>query len=721
MANYAIPTIFGVSADMVVLIFIVVVPFITPISSSDTLQTTAEWMCLIICGLVGLHCIRDNQNRGLCFLHVVILTALVLLFAALQNGEAIATSAHQRMRDPLLFLIVMVLIGVVSGFEPMHTAKQKLARAFAYCALHTIRLCILAQHLRTPAAQLTSLFEPGSKSRELLLFGHMNMVLAPMLGGAFGFALRDHMEASTKSRRDAAQAVTGGMASVQTIPQRPNHPARQPSDDRPADHHFADDHFHLPDPAAVGVLSQAGLQLISAQSKVAAVAAVPSAYRNRSTRPSSPVSGSDSFRANRSRGSSTSSSLQSSFKSSFKKSSFSFKARSCASSSRSSDSPRNEPRALPSVTDSLALALEYRTKWEEVKRLGSGGFGHVVLLHNPTTGEHAVAKRVPASCVNERQLVRIEREAKALAGLHSHPHIIGFRTCFLSGDHMEFITDYAVGGTLAQAIRRQRKTARSDANLSSPTAFPVMIVVRWLAQLLSALMRVHSHHILHRDLKPSNVFLTDSSMKADVKLGDFGLSASLLGGDSGDSNGHSSDGHSSDGEHAGSRGQLRMLTSAVGTPTYMSPEQIYGKAYSYPADAWSLGCIAFELLTLKRHVDAKSLPELALAIADEKGCADYRRNLLDRVLERSQGSTSLSLISLLGSDGLFHREADKRATLLEAARCISSLLGPEDNETSALIADEMARARPSSAVPQTNAPACCSEQDAAPAQGAVMQ
>lgn len=101
-----------------------------------------------------------------------------------------------------------------------------------------------------------------------------------------------------------------------------------------------------------------------------------------------------------------------------------------------------------------------------------------------------------------------------------------------------------------------------------------------------ALKYIHDRKILHRDLKTQNIFLTK---KGDVKIGDFGIARVLQ--------------HTQD-----------CANTAIGTPYYLSPEICQEKPYNQKSDIWSLGCILYEMTTLRHAFDASSMKGLIVKI-----------------------------------------------------------------------------------------------------------
>ena len=137
--------------------------------------------------------------------------------------------------------------------------------------------------------------------------------------------------------------------------------------------------------------------------------------------------------------------------------------------------------------------------------------------------------------------------------------------------------DYADGGDLYTKIAQQKKQGKY---------FDEEVILGWFLQLCLALKHIHSQRILHRDLKTQNIFLTS---KGEVKIGDFGIARVL-------------------------QNTYDCAQTAIGTPYYLSPEICQEKPYNQKSDIWSLGCILYEMLTLRHSFDANSMKGLVLKI-----------------------------------------------------------------------------------------------------------
>lgn len=151
-----------------------------------------------------------------------------------------------------------------------------------------------------------------------------------------------------------------------------------------------------------------------------------------------------------------------------------------------------------------------------------------------------------------------------------HPNIIRYYESFKYKKHLCIVTEYAQNGDLQRKI----KEAKSGGKKLSQQQ-----ILDWFCQLALALGHIHSKNILHRDLKPKNILLTRSN---EVKIGDFGISKML-------------------------ENTFDMAKTATGTPYYLSPEVCLGQRYDNKSDMWMLGCILYEMCSLRRPFEGESL------------------------------------------------------------------------------------------------------------------
>jgi len=225
-------------------------------------------------------------------------------------------------------------------------------------------------------------------------------------------------------------------------------------------------------------------------------------------------------------------------------------------------------------------------KYQLETLLGRGGMGSVwramhLGLHAPVA-----IKLIDATIMmNPEAIARFHREARAAAGLRS-PHVVQIldhgvdeatRTPFIAMELME-------GESLAQRLQRVQRLSPAE-------------TARIITHVARALARAHEGGIVHRDLKPDNIFLIRNEDEEIAKVLDFGIAKSqaTLGTDSATRTG-----------------------AVMGTPYYMSPEQISGaKNVDFRTDLWALGVIACECMTAHRPFDAESIGGLTLKICVE--------------------------------------------------------------------------------------------------------
>ncbi|MDB4997629.1 MAG: serine/threonine protein kinase [Myxococcaceae bacterium] len=233
-------------------------------------------------------------------------------------------------------------------------------------------------------------------------------------------------------------------------------------------------------------------------------------------------------------------------------------------------------------------------------KIGEGGMGEVwrakhLALDNPVAIKFLTANVGASEAVQKRFLV----EAKVTAQLKSRHAVQVFDFGVTTDGHPYLVMELLQGETLKARIGRLRRIDPES-------------TVKILGAASKALARAHSLGIIHRDFKPDNVFLTKNEEGEDeVKVVDFGV-AKLLGGMEEDPQ------TPTDEQIADAVTSLDSLTRTgrlVGTPHYMSPEQIRMSAELGPAaDIWALGVVAFECLTGKHPFQGNNVLEVFAAI-----------------------------------------------------------------------------------------------------------
>ena len=219
--------------------------------------------------------------------------------------------------------------------------------------------------------------------------------------------------------------------------------------------------------------------------------------------------------------------------------------------------------------------------------LDQGGMGKVWIAEHLTLHAKVVVKFMAEELASTPEgRSRFSREAAAAARVRS-PHVVQTLDHGVTTDGIPYIVlELLEGHDLGRHI---------EANGRMPPGELVPI----LAQLARALSKVHECGIIHRDIKPSNIFLCDAGGgEVFVKLLDFGIAKSAAGEDVG-----------------APLGAATNTGALVGTPYYMSPEQLSGsKGVDHRSDLWSVGVVTFEALTGGKPFNATSLATLAVQV-----------------------------------------------------------------------------------------------------------
>jgi serine/threonine-protein kinase len=223
-------------------------------------------------------------------------------------------------------------------------------------------------------------------------------------------------------------------------------------------------------------------------------------------------------------------------------------------------------------------------KFEVERVLGQGGMGIVVAARHTQLDQRVALKfLLPIACEVPGAVARFLREGKAAARITSE-HVVRVKdTGVLEGGAPYLVMEYLEGSDLG-AVVQQRGRIRPDE------------AMEYVLQACEAIVEAHGLGIVHRDLKPANLFL---SRRADgsplVKVLDFGISKI---------------------EGAGSRSQLTSVSMLMGSPRYMSPEQMMSaKDVDARTDVWALGVILYELVTGQPVWNADTMQGLCAQIA----------------------------------------------------------------------------------------------------------
>jgi serine/threonine-protein kinase len=227
------------------------------------------------------------------------------------------------------------------------------------------------------------------------------------------------------------------------------------------------------------------------------------------------------------------------------------------------------------------------SKYEVTGVLGSGGMGYVISARHTELGEMVALKFLrPEALVHPELVERFAREARAAAKIRSE-HVANVFDVGTLPDGTPFIVmEYLAGKDLADHLHHEG-------------ILPISVAVEYIMQACEALAAAHSHGIVHRDIKPENLFLTRQAQGMQIiKVLDFGISKIAL--------------------PRGKRDLVRTQM-ALGSPVYMSPEQIRrSDQVDARSDIWAIGCVLFELLTGVTAFDEPSLLELSAAILERE-------------------------------------------------------------------------------------------------------
>ncbi|XP_076409408.1 serine/threonine-protein kinase Nek1 isoform X5 [Peromyscus maniculatus bairdii] len=213
-------------------------------------------------------------------------------------------------------------------------------------------------------------------------------------------------------------------------------------------------------------------------------------------------------------------------------------------------------------------------KYVRLQKIGEGSFGKAVLVKSTEDSRHYVIKEINISRMSGKERQESRREVAVLANM-KHPNIVQYKESFEENGSLYIVMDYCEGGDLFKRINAQKGALFQEDQ-----------ILDWFVQICLALKHVHDRKILHRDIKSQNIFLTKDGT---VQLGDFGIARVL-------------------------NSTVELARTCIGTPYYLSPEICENKPYNNKSDIWALGCVLYELCTLKHAFEAGNMKNLVLKI-----------------------------------------------------------------------------------------------------------
>jgi len=227
----------------------------------------------------------------------------------------------------------------------------------------------------------------------------------------------------------------------------------------------------------------------------------------------------------------------------------------------------------------------YLGKYHLLRKLGQGATSVVYLGHDPFEDREVAVKLIKQEFLDDPRSGRQNRKQlqneAALAGKLHHPHIVQTYDAVISVDTSYIVMEYVNGSTLEKHVH-------------ADDLLPLDRVVEHMFKCCRALNYAQYNGIIHRDIKPANLLLADTG---EIKISDLGSAVRL---------------------------DIEQTQSNVGSPNYMSPEQVRGESVSHLTDIYSLGVVMYRLLTGHSPYSPKNLAHLYQQIMHETPVAPTR-------------------------------------------------------------------------------------------------
>jgi serine/threonine protein kinase len=222
-------------------------------------------------------------------------------------------------------------------------------------------------------------------------------------------------------------------------------------------------------------------------------------------------------------------------------------------------------------------------RYEILETIGTGASGRVVKARDTLIGRTVALKTLLCEFSTKESSEKFLNEARIVGQLNDSSIVSLFDVGIEEHGQPYLVMEYVPGSTLAKILEKE--------------PVPLQRACLWAAHLARALGRAHAAGIIHGDVKPANILVNEDGQ---IKLGDFGIARFIT--------------------------QLSYSGSIVGTPAYLSPEQIEGKKQDARSDIFSLGVLLYEMTTGERPFEGSSLAAICAQILAARPLAPARLN-----------------------------------------------------------------------------------------------
>ncbi len=288
-------------------------------------------------------------------------------------------------------------------------------------------------------------------------------------------------------------------------------------------------------------------------------------------------------------------------------------------------------------------AVQTIGKYELIRPIGDGNMGTVYLARDPFSLQDVAIKIATPKPADDDRIARRRRklfyiEAKA-AGMLRHPNIVATIDAGVEDDRRYLVMEYVAGASTL------------DRFCKPDNLLPIEHVVGTMLKCAIAFDFAHNEGVVHRDIKPKNIMLTQDN---EVKICDFGL-ALITSADINDT----------------------QVMGRLGSPRYMSPEQVSEEMVTNQSDIFSLGVVTYELLTGVSPFKADNISAIARRITREahKPLTEFRDDIppalvhiVDRTLKKHPAGRYQTAMDLAGDLSLVHDEIRHTTNQLSSTR-----------------------------------------------------